>query len=142
MTTHPASLPRPSAPAMPDTSGALFSHAAHVLCLLTGFPYLAWIPALCLKATARDAHNRAHATTALNFALTQLIVWSVWAVCLVGALVTSTASPIAMTALIALAAGGLLYFALGARATFHALFHAYRVEPYTYPVYVAFRMVH
>ncbi|WP_199550851.1 DUF4870 domain-containing protein [Streptomyces sp. N35] len=137
---HSASASGLPAQATPDTSAALFSHASHVVCLLTGFPYLAWIPALCLKATAKNAHNRAHATTALNFTLTQLMVWSVWAVLIVGALVTSS-STFAVVALIALSLSGLIYFALGVHATCRALFHAYRIEPFRYPAYLAFRMV-
>ncbi len=126
---------------MPDTSGALLGHGAHVVCLLTGFPYLAWLPALYFRATAKDDHNRTHATTALNFALTQLLVWSVWGLLLLAALLTSFSTASVIT-LIALSAAGLLYFGLGAYATCRALFHAYRVEPFRYPAYLAFRMVH
>ncbi|MFI6941666.1 DUF4870 domain-containing protein [Streptomyces sp. NPDC050418] len=133
--------PTTTAPASaPDSSGALFGHAAHVVCLLLGLPFLAWVPALCLRNTAKDAHQRAHATTALDFALTQLIVWSVWGLLLLGSLVMA-ASNGAVVAPVVIGAAGLVYFALGVRATCHALFHAYRIEPYRYPAYVAFRMV-
>ncbi|MBC9718195.1 DUF4870 domain-containing protein [Streptomyces sp. TRM66268-LWL] len=128
------------AAAAPDTSAALFGHASHVVCLLTGFPYLAWIPALCLKAAAKNDHDRAHATTALNFALTQLIVWTVWAAAFVTALL-AVSSTAAAVALVVLGLAGLAYFALGVRHTFRALFHAYRIEPFRYPAYLAFRMV-
>ncbi|MFC7309822.1 DUF4870 domain-containing protein [Streptomyces monticola] len=128
--------------AMP-TTGALFSHLSHVLCLITGFPYLAWIPALCIKVSAKDEHTRSHATTALNFVLTQLMVWlagfAAWLALTV--LSAGTADWAVVAVLVTAGVAALAYLALGAAYSIAGMVKAGRLEPFRYPKYLAFPIV-
>ncbi|WP_327355702.1 DUF4870 domain-containing protein [Streptomyces sp. NBC_01304] len=147
MTTYQTWGPKddPQTPAAPSTTGALFSHLSHVLCLITGFPYLAWIPALAIRASARDEHTRSHATTALNFVLTQLIAWGAGFLALVGLMTVGTFDDghetLFLLGLIPLCLGFLAYLAFGVAYSIIGMMRATRLEPFQYPVYLAFPMV-
>ncbi|MDG4862996.1 DUF4870 domain-containing protein [Streptomyces sp. T-3] len=133
----------PQTPAAPATTGSLFSHLSYVLCLITGFPYLAWVPALAIKATAKDEHTRSHATTALNFVLTQLMVWLAAFGAFVGLMAISAydGHGSLVAALIVIGIGGLAYLALGATYSIIGMVKATRLEPFRYPTYLALPMV-
>lgn len=125
------------------TTAALFSHLSHVLCLIVTFPFLGWIPPLCIKLATKDTHARTHAVTALNFVLTQMIVWTS-GVAITVALMT-LAVGVTDWAVTAVLAGmgllGLVYLALGATHAILGMIKAGRAESFRYPAYLAFPMV-
>lgn len=98
-----------------------------------GLPALfCWVPALAIRNSARDVFTRRHATQALNFAVTQLLLSGGVLIVLFALVAAGPAAVIGLGLILILYALAGLIVGIGAAVT------AGRGEDFTYPTLFAF----